>query len=195
MATFFISDLHFGHKNALAFDNRPFPDIETHDRELVENWNGVVSMDDDVWVLGDISWYGPMKTIELFSRLNGTKHLCAGNHDKKLLANREVQALFAEITNYKELQLTPSFGLVLCHYPIPCFNHHFQNWVHLYGHVHTSFEWNMMERLRYEMEELYSKPCRMYNVGCMVPFMQFTPRTLDDILRLTEGSVKYDLSR
>ena len=46
--TFFISDLHFGHKNALAYDNRPFTSIEQHDKVLVDNWNSVVNIDDDV---------------------------------------------------------------------------------------------------------------------------------------------------
>lgn len=54
---YFISDLHFGHKNILKFDNRPFLNIEQHDKAIIENWNNVVGEDDDVYVLGDISWY------------------------------------------------------------------------------------------------------------------------------------------
>lgn len=69
--TFFISDLHFGHKNALAYDNRPFTSIEEHDKILIDNWNSVVNIDDDVWVLGDISWHNATKTIGLLSQLNG----------------------------------------------------------------------------------------------------------------------------
>ena len=184
--TFFISDLHFGHRNCLSFDNREFRSVEEHDEALIKNWNSVVGPDDDVWVLGDISWYSSTKTIEIFKRLNGTKHLCAGNHDKKLLRNRDVQKLFAEIVDYKELQLTDDFGVVLCHYPIPCYNHHYYGWVHLYGHVHTSFEWNIMKQVQFQMRELYDKDSRMYNVGCMVPGMDFTPKTLRQILETFE---------
>lgn len=186
--TFFISDLHFGHKNCLAYDNREFKSVEEHDEALVQNWNAVVGVDDDIWILGDISWYTATRTIALFKRLNGTKHLCAGNHDKKLLRNRDVQQLFVEIVDYKELQLTENFGLVLCHYPIPCYNHHYYGWVHLYGHVHNGFEWNMMKQVQYEMRELYGKECRMYNVGCMLPGMDYTPRTVQEILSYYEGS-------
>lgn len=186
MATFFISDLHFGHKNILAFDNREFPSVEEHDTALIRNWNDVVGLDDEVWVLGDISWHGSMRTIEIFQQLNGIKKLCVGNHDKKLLRNREVQSLFSEIVDYKELQISSGFGLVLCHYPIPCFNHHFNGWVHLYGHVHNSFEWNMTKQFKYEMDALYEKPCRMYNVGCMMPYMGYAPRTLEEILSSNE---------
>lgn len=182
--TFYISDLHFGHKNCLAYDNREFPNIEAHDEALIERWNSAVGIDDEVWILGDISWYSATKTIDIFNRLNGIKHLCIGNHDKKLLRNQDVRNLFVEVTNYKEIQLDDKRGIVLCHYPIPCFNHHYFEWYHLYGHVHVSFEWNMMQQAKYEMKALYDKPCNMYNVGCMVPGMNYTPRTLEEIIEI-----------
>ena len=103
MAFYFIADTHFGHENALAFDNRPFRNIEEHDRALAENWNGAVGMDDEVFILGDLSWMNASKTIALVKELNGIKHLIVGNHDKNLLKNREFQSLFAEITDYKEI--------------------------------------------------------------------------------------------
>ena len=179
---YYIADLHFGHRNCLAFDNRPIKDTEEHDKALIERWNSVVGMDDDVWILGDFSWYSVMKTIEIYKQLNGVKHLVVGNHDHKLLRNKDIQALFAEITNYKEIDFGNNCGVVLSHYPIPCFNHHYYGWYHLYGHVHNSFEWNMMERVKYEMVALYDKPCNMFNVGCMIPYMDYTPRTLEEII-------------
>lgn len=179
--TLFISDLHFGHKNILSFDNRPFSSIEEHDKFLIDSWNNKVGIDDDIWVLGDISWHNSTKTIEIFNQLNGIKHLCKGNHDSKLLKNRQVQNLFVEICDYKEIQIENGIGIVICHYPIPCYNNHFYGWYHLYGHVHSSFEWNMMERNRYEMTELYNKTCKMCNVGCMMPYMNFEPKTLAEI--------------
>lgn len=191
---FYISDLHFGHKNILAFDNRPFKDTAEHDRAIIERWNSAVGIKDSVWILGDFSWYPAMKTIEIYKQLNGIKHLVIGNHDHKLLRNRDVQALFTEIVPYKEIDFGNNNGVVLCHYPIPCFNHHYYGWYHLYGHVHNSFEWNMMERVKYEMTALYDKPCNMYNVGCMIPYMDYTPRTLEEIIRANEknGDVQND---
>ena len=183
--TFFISDLHFGHKNVLAFDNREFPSIEAHDEALIRNWNEAVGIDDDVWILGDISWHGPMKTVEILKRLNGVKHLCIGNHDYKLLRNQDVRACFAEITPYREIEVD-GWGVVLCHYPIPCYNKHFYGWIHLYGHVHNGMEWNMMKQVQYQMKALYDSPCHMYNVGCMIPGMDYTPRTLQEILERFE---------
>lgn len=179
---YYISDLHFGHKNSLSFDNRPFTDIEIHDRAIIGNWNDVVSIDDDVYILGDISWHNATKTIEIFKSLNGRKHLIKGNHDSKLLRNRELQSLFVEICDYKEIPLDNGRGIVLCHYPIPCFKNHYYGWIHLYGHVHNSFEYNMMESVKRQMEELYNIPCLMYNVGTMMPYMDYTPRMLEEIM-------------
>lgn len=180
---YYISDLHFGHKNCLAFDNRQFKSIEEHDKTLITNWNNTVGIDDDVYLLGDISWYNATKTIEIFNQLNGVIHLIRGNHDTKLLKNRELQSRFIEIVDYKELTLSDGKGIVLCHYPIPCFKNHFYGWYHLYGHVHNSFEWNMMEQMKYQMTELYDKPCIMFNAGAMINYIGYTPRTLDEILK------------
>jgi hypothetical protein len=40
----------------------------------------------------------------------------------------------------------------------------------------------MMEHTKYLMGSLYEKKCKMFNVGAMLPYMDYTPRTLDEIL-------------
>lgn len=187
---FYIADLHFGHQNVMAFDSRPFPDIETHDNVIIENWNNVVGIDDDVYILGDISWHNSTKTIEIFKQLNGNKHLIVGNHDKKLLKNQKLKSLFVEVVDYKELTFDNGKGIVLCHYPIPCFNNHYYGWIHLYGHVHNSWEWEVMEHTKKHLVKASgdNKPCRMYNVGCMLSYIGYAPRTLTEILEACEGS-------
>lgn len=183
---YFISDLHLGHERCLAFDNRPFKTIEEHDQYIINQWNDTVGIDDDVYLLGDISWYNSTKTLEILNQLNGTIHLIKGNHDTKVLKNRQLQARFAEIVDYKELSLDNDNGIILCHYPIPCFKNHYYGWYHLYGHVHSSFEWNMMENVKFNMQALYDKPCQMFNVGAMMSYIGYTPRTLGEIVRSYE---------
>lgn len=189
MATFFIADTHFGHKNVLSYDNRPWISVDDHDASLVKRWNETVGMDDDVYILGDISWHNATKTIEIFKQLNGKLHLIRGNHDNKVLKSREVQSLFIEILDYKEIEYKGK-KVVLSHYPMPCFNHHYYGGIHLYGHVHCSFEWNIIEHVKAEMSELYGIPCRMFNVGTMMKYMDYTPRTLDEILEVCENEEK-----
>lgn len=67
---FYISDLHLGHKNILAFDNRPFFSLEEMTETIISNWNSVVSKNDSVYVLGDMFWNNAEIPIVL-PRLNG----------------------------------------------------------------------------------------------------------------------------
>lgn len=189
---YFISDLHFGHANCLKFDNRPFKTIEEHDEYIIKFWNEFVGIDDDVYILGDISWYNSTKTIEIFKQLNGNLHLIKGNHDTRVLKNPDLRSLFVEITDYKELYISDDKSIVLCHYPIPCFKNHYYGWYHLYGHVHNSFEWRMMEDVKHQMLEVHNKRCEMYNVGAMMPYIKYIPRTLEQII---EGEKIFTLIR
>lgn len=189
---FYISDLHLGHANCLFFDNRPFKNTKEQDETIINNWNNVVGPDDDVYLLGDISWYDPKKTILIYSKLNGRIHLIKGNHDDKLLQNKDVRNLFVEICDYKELRIDHKYGIVLCHYPIPCFRNHLYGWYHFYGHVHTGFEDDMMDHVKYQMKALYDKPCNMINIGCMKPYMDYTPRSFDELKSQFQESLIFD---
>lgn len=184
--TLFVSDLHFGHKNVLTYDKRPFASIEEHDKRLIDRWNERVSQDDTVWILGDVSWYTSSRTICILDQLSGHKCLIKGNHDGRILKDPNARKRFEEILDYKELTLDDGRRVILCHYPIPCFRDHFYGAYHLYGHVHNSFEYNMMEKVKNEMQHVYQKPCNMYNVGCMMPYMDYSPRTLNEIISLLE---------
>ncbi|MDE6111405.1 MAG: metallophosphoesterase, partial [Eubacterium sp.] len=180
--TFFIADLHLGHKRALEFDFSWFNTIEDHDNHIIEQWNKVVTPKDKVWILGDISFHNAEKTIEIFNSLNGTKRLVVGNHDKKLLKNKDVRALFAEIVDYKELKFEDGTGIVLSHNPIPFYSHSNHGWYHLYGHLHNDCTYKELEKLKESMLINHKQELKMYNVGCMTYEIFYTPRTLDEII-------------
>ena len=188
---YYISDLHLGHENCLDFDNRPFSSIEAQDEVIIHRWNCNVDIDDDVYILGDLSFYNATKTKEIIEQLNGNKHFIVGNHDNRFLRNENIRKCFVEITHYKELVIDEknNISVVLQHYPIFAYKNLYRGWKHLYGHVHNSFEWNMMERHKWQVKDLYSKKdgtdpkdiyCA-YNVGCMLSHMDYTPRTLEYI--------------
>ena len=177
---FYIADWHYNHANILSYDNRPFKTVEEMDAALVERWNATVTSADTVYVLGDMFWGGETKAVPVLDSLNGKKILIKGNHDR--CKNTEFRKRFDPISGYLEIT-DGDRHVVLCHYPMPCFKNHFHGWYHLYGHVHNSFEANMMEHDRMLLEDLYCRKCNMFNVGAMMPWMDYTPRTLDEIER------------
>lgn len=189
MGTYFIGDQHFSHKNNMAYDNRPFLNTESHDEVLIGNHNNVVNVDDDVWLLGDVSWKNVTGTIEIIKQLNGRLHLVIGNHDHKFLRNKNFRDCFVEICHYKELDIGNGKQLILSHYPIPCFNGQFRgNW-HFYAHVHNTEQWNMIESFKRMHEDARGAgTCNMVNVGCMMPWMGFSPKTFEEVI---EGYQEY----
>lgn len=56
MANFYIADTHFGHKNILHYDNRPFFTVEEMNNQLADNWQMRVTPNDMVYILGDFCW-------------------------------------------------------------------------------------------------------------------------------------------
>lgn len=175
---FYIADTHFGHKNIIRYDNRPFKSVTDMDDALIKNWNKAVTDDDTVYILGDISWYRDNRTAAIFNSLHGHKVLIKGNHDK---ISPELESCFDYICDYLEVK-DGDTKVIMSHYPMPFWNGQFRDSVHLYGHVHSSHQWNICESWRNELKQLQDIPMRMYNVGCMMRYMDYTPRTLEWIL-------------
>ena len=71
---FYIADLHFGHRNCISFDNRPFSTIGEHDRALIANWNAVVMPEDHVYVIGDFAYRNEQPISFYTSQLHGHIH-------------------------------------------------------------------------------------------------------------------------
>lgn len=174
---FYISDTHFGHSGIIRYDNRPFMTVEEMDETIIQRWNDVVSDIDMVYVLGDFSWYKEEETLKILDRLSGRKVLIKGNHDR---ISPKVARKFMRVCDYLEIKDNGQ-RVILSHYPMPFWNGQFRNTVHLYGHVHNSHQWNICEHLRMELRQLQDIPMRMYNVGCMMEWIDYTPSTLAEI--------------
>lgn len=167
----------------MAYDNRPFSTIEENDNAIINNWNEVVNIDDDVYILGDLSYHNVTETTKIINQLNGNKHLVVGNHDQKFLRNKLFRDAFVEICDYKELDIENGKKLILCHYPIPTFNGQFRGNYHFYGHVHNTEQWNMIEYFKRMQEEKRGVgTCNMINVGCMMPYINYCPKTFTEIV-------------
>jgi calcineurin-like phosphoesterase family protein len=183
---FYISDLHFGHANVIKFDKRPFATIEEMDTALIRNWNEAVRKNDNIYILGDFCWGKSEQWVELLSQLRGNKYLIAGNHDIKNPSST-VRRYFQDWKDYKEID-DKGRRVILCHYPIPFYKSDYsESTFMLHGHVHITFENEYLENLRYQIEnDPYERSaknlCQFYNVGCMMPWMNYRPRTLDEIV-------------
>lgn len=174
MAIFYISDTHFGHKNILKYDNRPYFTVAEMDADLIKRWNNAVKPTDTVYHLGDFSWLKPAEESEILQQLNGTKILIRGNHDYKPTPEWKEVLPFAEIVDNGR-------HVILSHFPIASYKNMTHGYYHLYGHVHNSFEDGLFDAYRRAWEKHYEKQMRSFNVGCMNPLMDYTPRTLDEI--------------
>ena len=180
---YYISDLHIAHKNIIAFDKRPFWNLDDMHRELIERWNGVVKPKDEVYVLGDFA-FNKKKGLEIIKQLNGTKYLIMGNHDD---LSEPLKSEFYWIKEYAEVYDTGRLS-VLCHYPIAHWNKQDCGAIHLYGHIHYRLSRDYQPYLEYkEMLKVMGRDVHSYNVGCMMPYMDYTPRTLDYIIEHGEG--------
>lgn len=178
MTKYYISDLHLGHKAILKFDNRPFFTLSEMNEAIIDNWNNTVANDDCVYVLGDMFWDNNL-IPEILPKLNGTKFLIKGNHDR---INSEHRKYFEWIKDYAIIK-DGEDHIVLCHFPIAHWQNADYGYVHLYGHIHNGRDTRPFGEYAKKMKAR-GYPYECYNVGCCIPYMNYTPKSLQKIREL-----------
>lgn len=141
MSFFFTSDTHAYHKNILKFcpNTRKGRDHFEMTEHLIEAHNSVVSDDDVIFNLGDVSFGTEEQTIDYLSRLRGKKVLIYGNHDQVIQRSPRVQSMFDEI--HTELTIWKGkTGIYMHHFAHRVWNKSHFGDIHLYGHSHNSLE-------------------------------------------------------
>ena len=170
---YYIGDLHFGHKNVIKHDGRPFETVEEMDDTLIKYWNSIVTNTDDVYIAGDFayrnnqigrdaSWY--------LRQLRGKKHLIIGNHDNKLVNDKDA-CRYLESIEHMTYVKDNGRDVYICHYPMAEWNGFFRGSYHVYGHVHNNLNESYYFLKKYE---------RALNAGCMIN--NFIPVTLDQLI-------------
>lgn len=143
MATWFLADTHYSHRNIVRGTSnwldlsgcRNFDTSEQHNDWLVDLINRHVHRQDTLYHLGDWSFGGQDKIPEFRNRLNVERiHLVLGNHDHHQAQGKHA-GLFESVSSYKELDIK-GCPLVLCHYPIESWHGQENGVRHLHGHVH-----------------------------------------------------------
>lgn len=183
---FYISDAHISHRKVIDMDERPFRTIEEHDEAILNNWNSVVGKNDLVCTLGDMHWGKSDEVYEFVKQLNGRKMVIRGNHTLKKFPSKLCN-LFEDVCDYKEIK-DNGRRVILSHYPILFYRGDYDpNTFHLFGHVHETIENDFVNHFKQYIKEHDTRErgkhmCQFYNVGACLPYINYTPRTLDEIL-------------
>lgn len=186
MAVLFTSDLHLGHANIIDSCNRNeetcgrnFATIEEMNDFLIEKWNEKVNDDDDVYILGDLSYRSGVSVKTYLKQLKGRKHLIEGNHDYKWMKNiGDLSEFFESVSKLEVIKIDKKL-ITLCHYPLLEWNGSRRaknqdtsiSWL-IHGHIHNARD-GVFEYIRENL------PCAI-NAG--VDINDFEPATFEELL-------------
>jgi calcineurin-like phosphoesterase family protein len=151
MTTWFTSDTHFGHVRICQLEQRPFgepilpddpPEVQKAkavkacgimDEAIIENWNSYVKPGDIVRHQGDFAFHNPLQYLE---RLNGSIHLCLGNHDKLTQVQK---SKFASCKGDDYIKLNGQ-KIHLYHYKCQVWRSNYRGTWHVHGHSHCQLK-------------------------------------------------------
>lgn len=176
MTIYFTSDQHFSHTNVIKYCNRPYPDVHSMNKDMVERYNAIVQAEDTVYMLGDFA-LDERVVPKILPMLKGHKHLIVGNHDR-CHPRRSRHATF------KQRYLNWGFETINIEATLEEFTlSHFPYGGEDSGHEARYPEWRPKDEgknlLCGHIHEKWKIKDRMYNVG--VDVNNFTPVSLDQI--------------
>jgi len=183
---FFVSDLHFDHRNIIAYDQRPWDSIESMNAALIKNINITCKENDSLYILGDVFLHNKTKRwLEILDQIKCKNlYLIRGNHDTP---KQEVKERFLWVKDYyrlkfqtdeKEMENLPEklkdmirlnkykIRFIMFHFPILSWHDMEHGTFHLHGHTHTNGHTDF-----YHQQKV--------NVGCM--HNGFKPFSVKDI--------------
>jgi calcineurin-like phosphoesterase family protein len=163
----FIADLHFGHGNMAI--KRGFATVEEHDEYIITKWNSVVNKRDITYILGDITME-KSTPYHLLDRLNGTKKVILGNHDKPSHVPELLKYVnsVGGMVQYK--------GVVLTHCPIHPSELEYRFPFNVHGHIHDKQVMKMEDGFEVIDERYICVSCERIN---------YTPKTLDELKNIS----------
>lgn len=139
----FTSDLHLFHNKEFLYKPRGFNSVWEMNDAIITNWNKVIGVYDDVYVLGDLMLNDNEGGIKLLKSLKGCLHIICGNHDtdtRKELYRKMYNVV--EVCEAKTIKVN-GYRFFLCHYPVLCANYDdkekplSRRLISLCGHSHT----------------------------------------------------------
>ncbi|WP_438447580.1 metallophosphoesterase [Gorillibacterium sp. sgz5001074] len=159
---FMISDHHFGHRNIIDFESRPFADTEEMNERMIECWNESVGPEDRVYHLGDFSFLNKEKTRAILDRLNGYKILIMGNHDRGRSRRWWLEAGFDEVSEHP---IVYGGFFFLSHEPMYMNKH--MPYVNIHGHIHGQ-KYEGLQYVNVSVEQWNYRPVSYEEIRAMV---------------------------
>lgn len=134
MSYLFISDTHFFHEALIKYKHRPFKSLDEMHSCIIDNWNSVVTKDNDVFHLGDFAYRADRDALaKLIKQLNGRIHIVWGNHDEKYA--KKLRHMFASCHDDHYMKIGKQ-KIHLYHFPICSWRSKEHGSWHLHGHSH-----------------------------------------------------------
>lgn len=173
---YFTSDQHLGHKNIIRLQNRPFKSLDEMNNVLINNINETVGVDDELYILGDFSFYDRDLAIAARQRLICPKiYFIYGNHDKSFENMNKNDFPWEWAKDYYRFY-AENRHFVLFHYPIVSWHGRYRDAIHLHGHCHHYKKYNLENRKNETLR---------YDVG--VDANDFKPVSMKQILNFFDG--------
>lgn len=138
MTKWITSDLHFGHANIMKFcpvTRAGFTDVADMREKMIKEWNSNVAPEDETFILGDFAFLPAKDAVDILRRLNGTKILIKGNHDRKLLKDPGFRGCFEEVHSDWIGTINGTY-VHMYHFPVMEWDQMHRGAVHFHGHVH-----------------------------------------------------------
>lgn len=170
---YLTADTHFGHQKMFDWGHRS----ESHNEDIVNNWNETISKQDVILHLGDLTMTNKETTLEWTSQLKGRKYLVRGNHDGSSdtwFKDCGFEIIPACYKKFKDKYDNP-YHVLFTHEPVITLP---DEWFNIHGHLHGNNH-------RSE-SELTTE--RHYDVG--VDAHSLTPVKLTTILEVFKQQLK-----
>ena len=141
---YLTSDLHLFHDRDFIYGPRGFETVYEHAEKVLENWNKLITKEDDVYILGDLMLNDNKLGYKFLSQLNGNLHIVYGNHDTdtRIAIYNDLHNV-VEMCGYATMLKYGKWNFYLSHFPTKTANyddskkHIGKNLWNLCGHVHT----------------------------------------------------------
>lgn len=142
----FMSDLHYGHKNIIAINNRPFNDLEEMNLSIEKELVDKVKPRDILFDLGDLFFStSEKKILQVLGSIKAAEfHKLVGNHDRlKIYQKVNIRPFFTTLSDILEIIVEyrdKPYSLVLSHYPMLSWNGKARGSWMIAGHTHGNID-------------------------------------------------------